>query len=160
MISVIWNWGQGSVGSSRECLLIRRTGRNSIFIDWGSEVSFRDCGAPFDTRAGCVDTLQPLFPGYIFIVIDLSKQRWRSINGTFGVASLIMGAEQPTPVPSGVVEALVASGESRGVVRLDDSLEIGQKVRIVGAIRGDHCRPRIWTTRGAFACFSKSWVWK
>ena len=37
------------------------------------------------------DTLNPLFPGYIFIVIDLSKQRWRSINGTFGVASLIMG---------------------------------------------------------------------
>jgi transcription antitermination factor NusG len=77
------------------------------------------------------DTLNPLFPGYIFIVIDLSKQRWRSINGTFGVASLIMGAEQPMPVPPGVVEALVASCENRGVVRLDDSLEIGQKVRIL-----------------------------
>ena len=77
------------------------------------------------------DTLNPLFPGYIFIVIDLSKQRWRSINGTFGVASLIMGAEQPTPVPPGVVEALVASYESRGVVRFDDGLEIGQKVRIL-----------------------------
>jgi transcription antitermination factor NusG len=77
------------------------------------------------------ETMNPLFPGYIFIVIDLSKQRWRSINGTFGVASLIMGAEHPTPVPPGVVEALVASCESRGVVRLDDSLEIGQKVRIL-----------------------------
>ena len=77
------------------------------------------------------DTLNPLFPGYIFIVIDLSKQRWRSINGTFGVASLIMGAEQPTPVPPGVVEALVASCESRGAVRFDDGLEIGQKVRIL-----------------------------
>ena len=77
------------------------------------------------------DTLQPLFPGYIFIVIDLSKQRWRSINGTFGVASLIMGAEQPVPVPPGVVEGLVASCESRGVVRIDDGLEIGQKVRIL-----------------------------
>src|SRR6516165_9972622 len=55
------------------------------------------------------DTLQPLFPGYIFIVVDLSKQRWRSINGTFGVASLIMGAEQPNSVPPGVVEGLVAS---------------------------------------------------
>ena len=76
------------------------------------------------------DTLNPLFPGYIFIVIDLSKQRWRSINGTFGVASLIMGAEQPTPVPPGVVEALVEY-ESRGVVRFDDGLEIGQKVRIL-----------------------------
>ena len=77
------------------------------------------------------DALRPLFPCYAFVVIDLSKHRWRSINGTFGVASLIMGAEQPTPVPPGVVEALVASCESRGVVRLDDGLEIGQKVRIL-----------------------------
>ena len=89
------------------------------------------------------DTLNPLFPGYIFIVIDLSKQRWRSINGTFGVASLIMGAEQPTPVPPGVVEALVASCESRGVVRLDDGLEIGQKVRILsGPFAETICRLR------------------
>jgi transcriptional antiterminator RfaH len=77
------------------------------------------------------DTLQPLFPGYIFIVVDLSKQRWRSINGTFGVASLIMGAEQPRPVPPGVVEGLVALRESSGIVRIDDGLEIGQKVRIL-----------------------------
>jgi transcriptional antiterminator RfaH len=75
--------------------------------------------------------LQPLFPGYIFVVIDLSKHRWRSINGTFGVASLIMGAEQPIPVPPGVVEALAASCENRAVVRIDDGLEIGQKVRIL-----------------------------
>ena len=77
------------------------------------------------------DTLNPLFPGYIFIAIDLSKHRWRSVNGTFGVASLIMGAEQPMPVPPGVIEALVVSCESRGVVRFDDGLEIGQNVRIL-----------------------------
>jgi transcription antitermination factor NusG len=77
------------------------------------------------------DTLQPLFACYIFIIIDLSKHRWRSVNGTFGVASLIMGAEQPRPVPPGVVEGLVASGESCGAVRFDDGLEVGQKVRIL-----------------------------
>ena len=77
------------------------------------------------------DTLDPLFPGYIFVIIDLSKHRWRSINGTFGVASLIMGAEQPMPVPPGVVEALVDSYANCGAIRLDDDLEIGQKVRIL-----------------------------
>ncbi len=87
------------------------------------------------------DTLQPLFPGYIFIIINLSKHRWRSVKGTFGVASLIMGAEQPTPVPSGVVEALIASCESCGPFRLDCSLEIGQKVRIVsGPFADTLCR--------------------
>ena len=77
------------------------------------------------------DVLKPLFPGYIFVIIDISKQRWRTVNGTFGVASLIMGAEQPRSVPLGVVEALIASCETSGVVRLDDGLEVGQKVRIL-----------------------------
>ena len=76
------------------------------------------------------ETLQPLFPGYAFIIIDLTKHRWHSINGTFGIASLIMGAERPIAVPPGVVEAL-ASCESGGVVRLDDGLKVGQKVRIL-----------------------------
>ena len=66
--------------------------------------------------------LAPLFPGYIFVILDLSRHRWRSVNGTIGVASLIMGAEQPLPVPPGVVETLM---------RLDRDLEIGQKVRIL-----------------------------
>jgi transcription antitermination factor NusG len=77
------------------------------------------------------ETLRPLFPGYVFIVIDLSKHRWRSVNGTFGVTSLIMGAEQPSAVPPGVVEALAASCENSGALRVEDDLEIGQKVRIL-----------------------------
>ena len=52
-------------------------------------------------------------------------------NGTFGVASLITDAEQPRAVPSGVVEALVASTDNSGTVQFDRDLEIGQKVRIL-----------------------------
>lgn len=77
------------------------------------------------------DTLNPLFPGYVFVIIDLSKQRWRTINGTFGVASLLMGAERPRAAPPGVVEGLVASCGRNGAVLLDDHLEVGQTVRIV-----------------------------
>ncbi len=77
------------------------------------------------------DILKPLFPGYVFIIIDLSKHRWRTVNGTFGISSLIMGAEQPKPVPPHVVEALIGSCENHGTVILDPDLEIGQKVRIL-----------------------------
>ena len=84
--------------------------------------------------------LLPLFPGYVFLILDLSRDRWRAVNSTFGVASLIMGAEQPMPVPCGVVEALVMS-ENSGLVRLDNDLEIGQKVRILsGPFAGALCR--------------------
>jgi transcription antitermination factor NusG len=77
------------------------------------------------------EVLKPLFPGYIFVIIDLSKQRWHAVNSTFGIASLIMGAEQPRSVPLGVVEALISSCESPGVVRFEDGLKVGQKVRIL-----------------------------
>jgi transcriptional antiterminator RfaH len=77
------------------------------------------------------NVLGSLFPGYIFIILDLSTHRWRAVNSTIGVASLIMGPEQPTPVPRGVVEALVAATDSSGTVRLDRELEIGRKVRIL-----------------------------
>jgi transcription antitermination factor NusG len=48
------------------------------------------------------DTLRPLFPGYIFVIIDVSKQRWRSVNGTFGVALIMVcGAGQAGAPGSG-----------------------------------------------------------
>ncbi len=72
----------------------------------------------------------PLFPGYIFLILDLSRDRWRSVNYATGVASLIMGVEQPIPVPPGVVEALIARREHSGTIRLDHDLEVGERVRI------------------------------
>ena len=110
----------------------------------------RDCGGPFDTRAGfAVIILQSLFPGYIFTIIDLSKYRWRSVNGTSGVASLIMGAEQPEPVVLGVVEGLVASWENGGAAGPDGGLEIGQKVRILsGPFAETLCRLEHLDDRG------------
>jgi transcription antitermination factor NusG len=77
------------------------------------------------------NVLAPLFPGYLFVILDLSRDRWRSINGSIGVASLVMGADKPMPVPPGVIEALIATREDSETVRLDQGLEVGQKVRIL-----------------------------
>jgi transcriptional antiterminator RfaH len=83
----------------------------------------------------------PLFPGYVFLILDLSRDRWRCVNSAFGVASLIMGTEQPIPVPSGIVEALLVATEASGLVRLDNDLEIGQTVRILtGPLAETLCR--------------------
>jgi transcription antitermination factor NusG len=73
----------------------------------------------------------PLFPGYIFLILDLQRDRWRAVNGTIGIATLIMGCEQPTPVPTGVVETLIAASDRSGLFNLDRGLEIGQRVRIL-----------------------------
>ena len=77
------------------------------------------------------DVLAPVFPGYMFVILDPSRAAWRSVNGTFGVARLITAADRPLPVPTGVVEGLIASLDASGLVRLDGGLEVGQRVRVV-----------------------------
>lgn len=73
----------------------------------------------------------PLFPGYQFVTLDLERDRWRSVNGTIGVSSLVMAGSLPAPVPVGVVESLLAHVDCRGLVRLDVDLCVGQSVRVL-----------------------------
>jgi transcription elongation factor/antiterminator RfaH len=73
----------------------------------------------------------PFFPRYLFIVLDLGRDRWRSVNGTFGVAHLVMGNGFPVPVQHGVVEGLLACCSADGHLQLADRLVIGERVRLL-----------------------------
>ena len=79
--------------------------------------------------------LMPFFPGYLFVQIDLTRHRWRSINGTYGVSHLVMQGERPAPAPRGVIEALRDCCDENDVLLMPgDELRPGQSVRIlVGA---------------------------
>jgi transcriptional antiterminator RfaH len=73
----------------------------------------------------------PLFPGYLFVVLDLSRDRWLSIRSTIGVARLFTTIDgRPVPVPSGIVEQLLVH-TAGGLTRLDSGLSKGQRVRIL-----------------------------
>lgn len=73
----------------------------------------------------------PLFTRYMFVLLDPDRHRWRAVNGTFGVSSLLTSNGRPEPVPHGVVEALLAMTDDSGLVRLGDGLQLGQTVRVV-----------------------------
>jgi transcriptional antiterminator RfaH len=74
----------------------------------------------------------PLFPRYLFVAIDTSTQRWRSIYSTIGVARLVCNGDDPTAVPDGIVEAL-RSREDNGFIKLDYRAPFrpGEKVRVL-----------------------------
>ena len=40
----------------------------------------------------------PVFPRYIFAILNVDTQRWRSINGTLGISRLIADGEKPIAV--------------------------------------------------------------
>ena len=80
----------------------------------------------------------PFFPRYLFIILDLARHQWRSVNGTFGVSRLVMGGDQPHPVPRGVVEALIAAADGRGILELAHKLQVGGQVRLMAGAFAEH----------------------
>ena len=73
----------------------------------------------------------PFFPGYLFVSLDLTRDRWRSVSGTIGVVRLVMQGDRPAPVPFGVVESLKDACDSNKVIRWKSALTPGQAVRVV-----------------------------
>jgi transcriptional antiterminator RfaH len=73
----------------------------------------------------------PLFPRYIFLILDLGRDRWLSVWGTFGVSSLYTCKDRPVPVPEGIVETLIANSDEANVALFASGLTTGQSVRIL-----------------------------
>jgi transcriptional antiterminator RfaH len=81
--------------------------------------------------------LAPFFPSYLFVRLNPARDRWRSINGTHGVARIVMHGDRPAPAPVGVVEALRTACDPRGVVTDFFDLKEGQPVRILAGAFAD-----------------------
>ena len=76
------------------------------------------------------NVLAPVFPRYLFAAFDVEVDRWRSINGTTGVAGLLMGQERPIPVPDGVVETLLCAYDAEYGLQFAERMRPGDKVRL------------------------------
>jgi transcription elongation factor/antiterminator RfaH len=74
--------------------------------------------------------LAPLFPRYLFVILDLERDRWLSVHSTIGVSSLVSCDGRPLPVPIGIVESLIARSDGN-LTALDACLVEGQSVRIL-----------------------------
>jgi len=79
------------------------------------------------------ETTVPVFPSYIFLGVDLKGDRWRAINGTFGMAQLLSAGGRPLPVPEGVVDSIMACLDGGGFVRLEGGLS-GPFARTIGVL--------------------------
>jgi transcriptional antiterminator RfaH len=73
----------------------------------------------------------PLFPRYIFLILDLGRDRWLSVWGTVGVSSLYTCQDRPVAVPEGIVETLIENTDEANLALFSSGLMTGQSVRIV-----------------------------
>src|SRR6266487_6598914 len=72
----------------------------------------------------------PLFPRYLFVILDLERDRWLSVRSTVGVSHLFTQEGRPVPVPVGIVESLIERSAAN-LTRLDTDLVKGKHVRIL-----------------------------
>ena len=80
---------------------------------------------------------QALFPGYVFVQLDLTRDRWYPINSTQGVCRLVSFCGRPACLPQGLVERLAEATDEAGTIRLADSLVSGDKVRVLSGAFAD-----------------------
>ena len=77
-----------------------------------------------------------LFPRYLFVILDVERDRWLAVRSTVGVSRLFTQDDRAVPVPVGVVECLIGHSDG-GLTRLDYGLSEGQRVRILSGLFAD-----------------------
>ncbi len=80
-----------------------------------------------------------LFPRYLFVAVDRTVQRWRSISSTVGVSRLVCNGDEPAVVPDAIIEGLKRQ-EVDGLVRLQQrpQFAVGAKVRVLDGVFENH----------------------
>jgi transcriptional antiterminator RfaH len=78
----------------------------------------------------------PLFPGYLFVAVDIARQRWRCIRSTVGVRHLICHGNDPVPISAVIVEDLRAREGEAGLIRLPmrPPCAPGEKLRVLDGV--------------------------
>lgn len=78
----------------------------------------------------------PLFPRYLFVMIDIAVQRWLSIGGTVGVTRLVCNGDMPAQVPEAIIRGLRAQEDADGFVRLSRRpvFRPGDQIRVVDGV--------------------------
>jgi transcriptional antiterminator RfaH len=73
----------------------------------------------------------PLFPTYLFVRLDTELERWRSINGTFGVVKLLCTGDVPQAVPDGLVDGIMRRQNADGFVQIPPrQFAVGEALRV------------------------------
>lgn len=77
-----------------------------------------------------ITSLQPLFPGYIFVALDVAQGLWRKVNSTSGVSRLVSFGGAPAALPEGLVEQLKLRCSPEGKMSPEEAFAPGDIVRI------------------------------
>jgi transcriptional antiterminator RfaH len=78
----------------------------------------------------------PLFPRYLFIAIDRTTQRWRSVASTVGVSHLVCHGDELAALPDAIIAELRDREGENGFICADVKPRFlpGDQVRVVDGV--------------------------
>ncbi|MCX7994780.1 MAG: UpxY family transcription antiterminator [candidate division WOR-3 bacterium] len=124
---------------------------NKILIDKGLTTFLPEIIVPSRRKDRKILIKRPLFPNYLFVLLDHNKENWLKVYRTHGVVR-ICGNGRPTPIPDEDINSIKIFVQSERNIYPLPYLVVGSKVRIVsgplaGAIgillKEDHKKRRL-----------------
>ena len=99
-----------------------------------------------------VNNLRPLFPGYMFVSVNIDLAPWQKINSTRGVSRLLSFNGQLKPLPLPLILGLKSRCDSSGNVLSPKRLHRGDQVELlkgpfahfVATVETIDIKQRIW----------------
>ena len=74
---------------------------------------------------------RPLFPGYMFVGVELDTAPWRAVNGTIGVSRLVSFTNNYKPLPLKFISSLMLRCDEEGKLLLLKTLNTGDSVEVL-----------------------------
>ena len=98
------------------------------------------------------EIIKPVFPGYIFIALNLEKTNWRKIKNTRGISSIIIFGNEIPLIRHELIEELTHRFSIDNVSKAADTFKIGMNAEItngpftqlIGKIDQIDADQRIW----------------
>jgi transcriptional antiterminator RfaH len=82
-------------------------------------------------RGRFTQQMRPLFPGYLFVALDMQQGGWRAVNSTHGITRLVSLGKEPTPVPLDLVSQLMLRCDREGKLLPPRLLKQGDTITII-----------------------------
>ena len=81
--------------------------------------------------------IEPLFPGYLFVRLDLGAPHWTQIKFTHGVRKILCFGQQPIPIPDEIMKIIRSRSAKENYLKLETPFKEGDTVRFTnGPFRG------------------------
>lgn len=79
-----------------------------------------------------VARIEPMFPRYLFLGADPSRQSLASVRSTRGVSGLVRFGGEPATLPTALVDALIAQADADAVIDVPpESFAPGDPLRVI-----------------------------